>query len=147
MNGRSAIDTLRAVSNLAQQNMDAVRRFLAAINRDDPAAMCDELDEQVKWRSPAIHGLTPAREFKGHAAVREVWSEVKATAAGDLRVILQTIEGDDHSVLAEGSLSTPSGTMPIGYVMQMRGGKIYSAETFVNPGQAKAAWDSRVDRN
>jgi hypothetical protein len=40
--------------------MDAVRRFISAVNRDDPPGICAELDEQVKWRSPAIHGVTPA---------------------------------------------------------------------------------------
>lgn len=52
------------MADLAQQNMDAVRRFLAAINRDDLDAMCAELDEHVKWRTPVIHGVTPALEFK-----------------------------------------------------------------------------------
>ena len=125
--------------------MHAVRRFLAAINRDDAEGICAELDEQVKWRTPAIPGVTPAREFDGHTAVLEVWSEVKATTRGDLRVVLQNIEADHDGVLAEGALSTPGGTTPIGYVIQMRERKIRTAETFVNPGQAKLAWDRRVN--
>lgn len=132
------------VSDAAQQNMDAVRRFLSAINRDDLVAMCAELDEQVKWRTPVIHGVTAAREFQGHAAVREVWAEAKATAGGDLRVVLQTIEGDDDGVFAEGVLRTPGGMTPISYVMQMRGGKIHSADTFVIPGEATMSWKRRT---
>jgi ketosteroid isomerase-like protein len=132
------------VSDLGQQNMDAVRRFLAAVNRADPAGICAELDEQVRWRTPSIHGVTAARAFEGHAAVLQVWAEVTATTHGQLRVVLQNIEGDHGGVLAEGALSTPSGTTPIGYVMQMRDGKIRDAETFVNPGQAKLAWDRRA---
>lgn len=132
------------MSDVAQQNMDAVRRFLAAVNSDDPEAMCAELDEKVRWRTPVIHGVTPAREFEGHAAVRAVWDEAKATAGGSFRVVLHAIEGDAEGVLAEGALRTPSSMMPIAYVMQMRNGRIRSAETFVNPGQAKAAWDRRA---
>jgi hypothetical protein len=70
--------------------------------------------------------------------------EVKATARGQLRIVLQHIEGDDDGVLAEGALRSPSGTTPIAYVMQMRHGRIRLADTFVNPGDARVAWDGRV---
>ncbi len=131
------------MSDAVQKNMDAVRRFLAAVNEGDTVAMCEELDANVKWRSPAIHGVSDAREFAGHEAVRQVWQDVKSTTGGHLRVILQNIEGDERGVLAEGSLSTPNGMSPIAYVMQMRDGKIVTAETFVIPGEAKMAWERR----
>ena len=131
------------MTDVAARNVDAVRRFLAAVNQGDPVAMCEELDPQVRWRSPAIHGVSEAREFIGHDAVRQVWEDVMATTGGQLGIVLQKIEADEEGVLAEGALRTPGGMSPIAYVMQMRDAKIRTAETYVIPGEARMAWDRR----
>jgi ketosteroid isomerase-like protein len=122
---------------------DVVRRYFAAINRDDVPAMLAELDEAVTWRTPAIHPITPARELRGHDAVRQVWNEVKDSANGSLRVSLTHIEEDRRGLLVDAVLVGPGFTTPVSYVIEVGDGRITEADTFPNPRQARTAWAAR----
>ena len=58
---------------MSQEKVEAFKRFTAAQNRRDVAAMLDELDPEVEWHSVIMGSLSgEATVFRGRDGVREM---------------------------------------------------------------------------
>jgi hypothetical protein len=71
---------------MSQENVEAFKRFTAAQNRRDFAAMLDELDPEVEWHSAIMGSLSgEATVFRGRDGVREMLRDLYE-AFGEFKV-------------------------------------------------------------
>jgi ketosteroid isomerase-like protein len=130
---------------MSQENVEAVRRALAAGKRCDIDALLEEIDPGIEWRS-AFSVLIPseATVFRGHDGVRavfregqELWSEVHYE--------LSLIQAVHDRVVVVGRIrvrSRDTGTEAeslLGHVCKMGNGRVFRISSFVVPGEALEA--------
>ena len=72
---------------MSQENVETVRRALAAWNADNLDAFLAELDPEVEWH-PSIEPALEGREtvYRGHDGARRAWDEYRGEAWGGLKV-------------------------------------------------------------
>jgi ketosteroid isomerase-like protein len=130
---------------MSQENVEAFKRFTAAQNRRDFAAMLDELDPEVEWHSAIMGSLSgEATVFRGRDGVREMLRDLYE-AFGEFKVDYPEIRDLGDRLVAFGrwtSRGEESGAetaAPVAPVVDFRNGKAIRVWTYFDSQQALEA--------
>jgi ketosteroid isomerase-like protein len=127
---------------MSRENVEIVRRQVAALNRGDWEASLEGIDPGIEWvvarehpASRTIHGLDELRAY------RQDWGQM----LGALRFESERIIDRGDVVISIGRISgTGAGSgaateVPIGFVLRFRDGSVIKVEEFLDPGEALEA--------
>jgi ketosteroid isomerase-like protein len=125
---------------MSRENVELVGRMLAAFNRDDVEAVIAAFDESCEINEPLEMPDSPATGFRGHDGIREWMGNLRAVANARFEPRSFTLNGDlVLCELASRGLGQGSG-VPIEWatfaVMQMRNGKIWRVQVFLDREEA-----------
>jgi ketosteroid isomerase-like protein len=128
---------------MSQENVEIVKRGIDAFNRRDVDVLASLTTPDFAW-FPALPGAVEGDGYRGLQGIETYFGEIRGTW-DDLRVL-----GDEHRDLgvrvlvlgrAEGR-GRGSGVRvdaPIGIIFDIRSGRISSARTFLDHGEALRA--------
>ncbi len=135
-------DTGRTMS---QENVEAFRRAVAAVNRGDVDGVLDELDSEVEWH-PLAQVMLGGREtvYRGHDDVRELFRELDEVTDGLHPQISEIRDLGDRIVAigrirARGRESEAETESPIGWVAEYENGKMIRIRDYIDPQEALEA--------
>ena len=131
---------------MSQENVEVVRRALAAWNADNLDAFLAELDPELEWH-PSIEPALEGREtvYRGHDGARKAWDEYRGEAWGGLKGQIQEIRNLGDSLLVLGHFDVTGRTtglefgQEVGLLIAFRGGKILRSRDFLSHAEALEA--------
>jgi ketosteroid isomerase-like protein len=121
---------------MSHQNVEVVRRMLAAFNRGDVPAVVAAFDERCELHEPQEVPDSPALGFHGHDGIREWMANLRGVAGVRFEPRSFTTSGEVIlSEWASRGLGRVSG-VPVEWttfvVLRMRDGKIARAQGFLS---------------
>jgi len=131
---------------MSKENVETVRRLVAAWITDDLGAYLAELDADIEWRpsiEPGLEGRATA--FRGHDDIRMAWREYRGEAWERLTPRPQEIRDLGDSVLALGHMDLTARatgiefSQAIGQLVEFRAGKIVRVRDFLTHAEALEA--------
>ena len=130
---------------MSQENVEAFKRFTAAQNRRDVAAMLDELDPEVEWHSVIMGSLSgEATVFRGRDGVRDMLRNLYE-AFDEFKVEYPEIRDLGDRLVAfgrwtsRGEASGAETAAPVAPVVDFRNGKAIRVWTYFDSQQALEA--------
>ena len=130
---------------MSQENVDAITRFADANSRRDVEAMLDELDADVEWHSAILGSLRgEAAVYRGHEGIRELYKDLYE-AFSDFRIEFAEFRDLGDRVVAIGRWVTcgeESGvvsTHPLAVVVDLKNGKAFRVQAYLDPREALQA--------
>lgn len=114
------------------QNQDIGRRWIAAFNAYDVAALVALYAEDATHTSPKIRALHPdtGGRLIGHAALTAWWEDANRRLP-NLRYELFSLTADEDRVFVEYLRHAPDGPpMPCAEVFEVRAGKIVASRVY-----------------
>jgi ketosteroid isomerase-like protein len=131
---------------MSQENVETVRRAIAAWNADNLDAALAELDPDVEWHPSIEPGLEgKATTYRGHDGARRAWREYRGEAWERLTSRPQEVRDLGESVLLLGQIDITARTTGIefsqelGELFEFRGGKIVRVRDFLTHAEALEA--------
>ena len=124
---------------MSAENIETVRRLMVAFNERDVAGMAAHLSEDAELMP--LRAQLEGKQYRGVAGVRELFADFDEDWEG-LRIELDEFrQGDDQvaavcRVRARGRASRIDLDVPMGFVWTFSGGKIVSARSYSEPGDA-----------
>ena len=130
---------------MSQKNVEAVKRFLDAYNRQDVEAMLEELDPEVEYH-PALPILLggEATVYRGHEGVRRLFREIY-DAFDEIHVEYSEFRDLGDRVVGIGRIrmrgkgSGAETESPTGSVVEFKNGKGIRVRTYLDPKEALKA--------
>jgi ketosteroid isomerase-like protein len=130
---------------MSQENVEAVKRFLDAYNRQDVEAMLEELDPEVEYH-PALPILLggEATVYRGHEGVRRLFREIY-DAFDEIHVEYSEFRDLGDRVVGIGRVrmrgkgSGAETEAPTGSVVEFKNGKGIRVRTYLDPKEALEA--------
>ncbi len=130
---------------MSEQNVAAFKRGVEAFERRDVEAVLQVLDPKVEWH-PALHAMLggEATIYRGHEGIRMLFREVNEAFVA-LRVEIFDIRDLGDRLVATGRMRARGKTSgaetesPIGYLADVKNGKMLRVRTFLDPDDALAA--------
>ncbi len=125
---------------MSQENVEIVRRALAAYTAGDIEGMLSFLDPDAELHSAIISGAE-GKAYRGHAGIRS-WAAETQVSFEALSMELTEFRDLGDRVLgfgrvhAKGRESGVELDSPTGWVFTLRDGKIVRAEGYLDPGKA-----------
>jgi ketosteroid isomerase-like protein len=131
---------------MSRENVETVKRAVAAWNADDLDAYLAELDAEVEWHPSIEPGLEgKATVFRGHDGARRGWREYRGEAWERLTVRPQEFRdlGDSVLLLSQVELTAQTTgiefSQEIGSLIEFRGGKIARVHDYLTHAEALEA--------
>ena len=131
---------------MSQDNVEVVRRALAAWNADNLDAFLAELDPEAEWHTALEQALEGrGSTYRGHDGLRKAWGEYRSQAWGGLMNQIQEIRDLGETVLVLGHLDVSGRTAGIesrqefGQLVTFRGGRILRTQDFLSHVEALKA--------
>jgi ketosteroid isomerase-like protein len=130
---------------MSRENVEAVKRFLDAYNRQDVEAMLEELDPEVEYH-PALPILLggEATLYRGHEGVRRLFREIY-DAFDEIHVEYSEFRDLGDRVVGIGRVrmrgkgSGAETEAPTGSVVEFKNGKGIRVRTYLDPKEALEA--------
>ena len=127
---------------MANEGIVLAERSLDAYHRWEVEPVIELLDPEVEWR-PAIPMLLggEATVYCGHDGVRTMFGEIRDSFA-EIQIEFSEIRDLGDRVLAVGRMRTRGATSgvetetPWAYLAELRNGKGFRIQTFMDPGEA-----------
>jgi len=130
---------------MSEENVEAFKRALEAIDRRDVEALLAELDPEVEWHSAILMGLGGQRTvYRGHEGIREFLRDMSETLS-KFEAEYSEIRDLGDRLVAIGRLracGTASGVeidSPFGSVVDLKNGKGIRVRTFLDHNEALEA--------
>ena len=130
---------------MSQENVEAFKRGVEALNRQDVEALLPELDLEVEWHSAIQMGLGGQRTvYRGHQGIREFFRELSETLSKYEAEYSEIRDLGDRTVAigrvhACGTASGVEIDSPIGSVVDLKHGKAIRVRTFLDHKEALEA--------
>ena len=131
---------------MSQENVEAVRRALAAWNADDLDAYLAEFDPDVEYHPSIEPGLEgKATTWRGHDDLRKVWREYRGEAWERMIMRPQELRDLGESVLVLGQVDLTARTtgiefsQEVGSLSEFRRGKAVRVRDFLTHAEALEA--------
>ena len=120
---------------MSQENVEAFRRGVEAINRRDIEALTEVLDPEVEWHD--VFGLMLGGEatmYRGHKGVRELFRDLYDAFAETYSTYSEIRDLGDRTfaigrLAARGNESGAEIESPIGTISQFKNGKAIRVQT------------------
>ena len=134
---------------MSQENVEALKRALAAFARRDMDAVLAEYDPEIEWypgRAGLLAGETMV--YRGHGGIRQLADDL------DKAFSVAEIEFDDHRIIDDsrviaigrvrtrGRSSDIETVTPVAYLVEGRNGKPTRVRAFLNVAEALEAVDT-----
>ena len=120
---------------MSQENVEIVKAAYAAFNRSDFEAVAAALHPEVEWH-PYLGGLERS-VYRGHDAIRTMWSSLQEGFGGTLRIELPEVVdcGDEQVVVVIAARATGSGSgaevqQEWAQLVTMRDGLVFRVEPY-----------------
>jgi len=132
---------------MSQENVEAFKRGLEAINRRDVEAMLEELDPQVEWHDVfSLMLVGEAKVYRGHEDVRELFRDLFAAFAVIESEYPEIRDVGDQLVAigrlrARGMESGAELESQVVSVCEMKNGKVLRIQTYLDLKEALEAAD------
>src|SRR5918999_200360 len=131
---------------MSQENVETVRRAIAAWNADDLDGFLAELDAGVEWHPAIQPGLEGrATTYHGHAGARKIWMQDRGEAWERLTNRPDEFRDLGESVLTLGQIDLTARatgiefSQEVGEVFDLRAGKIVRIRDFLTHAEALEA--------
>ncbi len=142
---RHPFSTSRDTGAMSRENVENIKRAVAAFNRQDVEGMLEVHDIEVEWH-PALQVLLggEATVYRGHEGVRAFVRD-QDEAFAEVRIELLEIRDLGDRLLAIGRLTArgkESGAnveTPVAYVADFKNGKAVRIQSFFDPAEALEA--------
>ena len=130
---------------MSEENVEAYKRAVEAINRRDVEALLPELDPEVEWHSAILIGMGGKETvYRGHEGIRE-WLRDLFETLSEFEAEYPEVRDLGERVLALGHLrarGAGSGAeieSPLGVVADFRNGRGLRARTYLDHREALEA--------
>jgi ketosteroid isomerase-like protein len=130
---------------MSQENVEAFKRGVEAINRGDIEPLLEELDREVEWHD--VFGLMlggEARIYRGHEGVRQLFGDLYESFAETNSEYAEIRDLGDRTIAigrlrTRGVESCAATESPIWTISQWRNGKAVWVRTYLDPDEALEA--------
>ena len=125
---------------MSEENVEALRSAVDAINRGDIEAALELVDPDIEWQTELIG--TPV--YRGHEGARQGFRDVMTAWESWQMEPIEFLEGDDHvfmavHVNARGRTTGATVEARVFYVLDFRHGKVVRFQGFTQRSQALEA--------
>jgi ketosteroid isomerase-like protein len=135
------------LAGMSEENLETVKRAVAAWNADDLDALLIELDADIEWHPSIQPGLEgkEAAVFRGHEGARKSWREFHGETWESVKNRPQEIRDLGDSVLLLGQMDLTARatgiefSQELGELIEFREGKIARIRDFLTHAEALEA--------